>query len=181
MLKVNYRKRIYEYKEKEMPKFKNKRQEYFWLQRQKRKIMLYNIKNVNVQIKDVKKFCFSDNPALIALYSQVVPFCLSDDEYITISRYKKGNDLIVYGLITSDWILNKSDLESKSIEDLKEKVEEIRKTIEIILENPNVKKDISLKNRIILLEYQENELLNYLTYIEEKEVLQKKIGSKKNN
>lgn len=182
MLRINYRKRIYEYKEKEMPKFKNRKQKNFWLQREKRKAMLYNIKNVEVQIKDIKKFCFSDNPALPSLYAQYIPFQLDDEEYITVSRFKNGNDLIVYALITSDWILDESKLEAKSTEEIEEEIIRIRECINKIMQKSENKNEFYLKNQIILLQYKQKELTKYLNKNQEQSfVLQKKIGSKKSD
>ena len=187
VLKVNYRKRIYEYKEKEMPQFSNRRAEHLWLQSEKKEALLLNIKSIDIQVKDVKKMIFSDKSALLCLYSKFIHFDLDDEEYITVNKRKSGNDWIIYTLITSTWILNESELGAKDIEQIKQELIEIRKNINNIMQNPKLKKDISLKNWIVLLGYKESELTEYLNrrenqnHEEKAAVLQKQISSKKNN
>lgn len=187
MLRINYRKNIRKYKPKEKPEFDNLRLEYMWAKNQHKESMLFNIKSVDVQVKDIKKMYFSDDSALICLYSKFAHLGLEDEEYITFSKTKRGNDRFIYSLITSFWILNEAQLEEKDVEELKEEIMKVRKRINDIMQSPKIKRDLSLKNRVVLLEYMQNELSKYLNKKQKQNregtpiILQKRMSSKKNN
>lgn len=93
----------------------------------------------------------------------------------------------MYALITSDWILDEAKLESKNSEEIEVEILSIRESINTLKEESEKKNEFYLKNQIILLQYKESELTEFLTRKETENleqvpvVLQKQISSKKNN
>lgn len=148
-------------KQKEIvpPKFKNKNDEFCWHRKQQMKEQLLNIKHVSVQYKDIKMMLFSNDKRLVNLYMRINFSGVSDEDYISISRFKDGCDIIVSLIINSDWLINEEVLNNMSEEEIH---------IECLLtENKihNLKKlhqTEEIENKIILLEYRLNEFRNYL-------------------
>ena len=141
------------------PKFKSKNDEFCWYRKQQMKEQLLNIKHVSIQYKDIKKMLFSNDKRLVNLYMRTDFNGVSDEDYISISRFKDGCDIIVSLIINSDWLINEEILKNMSEEEI---------NIECLLtENKihNLKKlyqTEEIENKIVLLEYKLNCIREYL-------------------
>lgn len=159
MYKIKILKHKKKHKEFIPPKFKDKNDEFCWYRRQQMKEQLLNIKHVSIQYKDIRMMLFSNDKRLVNLYMKTDFNGISDEEYITISRFKDGCDIIVSLIINSDWLINEEVLSNMSEEDIH---------IECLLtENKifNLKKlyqTEEIENKIILLEYKLSTLREYL-------------------
>lgn len=124
-----------EYVLPQRPEFKTKKSELAWLKREKRKAELLNIKYIQIQVKDIKQFIHSNDKHLLRMYDYFFPFYgLTDEDYIKISKFKEGNDLIISAILSTDWLLN-GDLLSQICDEiilndiafLEERLEELNK------------------------------------------------------
>ena len=148
-------------KQKEIipPKFKDKNEEFCWYRRQKMKEQLLNIKYVSIQYKDIRMMLFSNDKRLINLYMRTNFADVDENDYISISRFKDGCDIIVSLIINSDWLINEEVLNNMNEEEI---------YIEcLLIENKihNLKKlyqTEEIENKIILLEYRLSEFRKYL-------------------
>jgi hypothetical protein len=123
------------------------------------KEQLLNIKHVSIQYKDIRMMLFSNDKRLVNLYMRTNFNDVNDEDYMQISRFKDGCDIIVSLIINSDWLINEEILSNMSEEDIHIEC--------LIIENKiyNLKKQKmteDIENKIILLEYKLNEYRNYL-------------------
>lgn len=162
MIIINRKKKIEQYKFEQMPNFSHKRSAMVWYHVQKMNAELINIKSIDVQVKDIKKMIYSHRPSLVSLYAQ---FNLlgeySDDDYINISKYKKGNKHLIYKILNANWLLKLENLEDKTEEELEyeifclqNKIDEMKKKI-----NSN---EYYYGHNIKLLEYKMSCLEDYI-------------------
>ena len=56
--------------ERDMPNFESRRTKVLWLKYQKKLLALSTIKSVSVQVKDIKRMIYSEDPKLISLYAK---------------------------------------------------------------------------------------------------------------
>ncbi len=170
MLIVNELKKKKEYVEKQQPDFSNPLKKICFLMIKDVDTILLNIKSVSVQIKDIKHMCYSSEPLLVALYVKVSHklSSMDDEEYITLN--KKGNELLIYELIKSYWILKEEDL-NKTVEELLEEVSRLELRIQNIRENVKIRTTdwLSKDWQVKLLEYKKECIMNLLTDIEFKD------------
>ncbi len=98
---------------------------------------------------------YSNSPLLISLYAQYnFNNGYSEDDYINISKYKKGNESLIFAILNANWLLKLEDLENKDEEELEyerfclqSKIDDMKKK----LDSSNFE---SLSNSIKLFEYQ---------------------------
>ncbi len=137
MIIINRKKKVEQYKLEQMPQFSHKMSAMIWYHVQKMNAELINIKSIDVQVKDIKKMIYSYRPSLVSFYAR---FNLlgeySDDDYINISKYKKGNKHLIYEILNANWLLKLGNLEDKTEEELEyeifclqNKVDEMKKKI----------------------------------------------------
>ena len=80
---------------------------------------LINIKSIDIEVKAVKQMIYSNRPNLVSFYAQLnLNENYSDDEYINISKYKKGNKTLIFEILNSNWLLKLENLESKTEKEL---------------------------------------------------------------
>lgn len=172
MIIINKNKTNKEYQIPEMPNFQSRKLKVLWLRRQRMETIVTNIKSVSVQVKDIKQMIYSENPKLISLYAFLQRHnSYNDEDYITISKYKKGNKPKIYALINADWLINIDEINNKSIDEIENECIELENIIE---ELKNRKKErntsISIDDRIKLLQYK---LLCLHEYLSKKEIINK--------
>ena len=113
-----YKIKILKHKKKEKiptpPKFENEYDMACWYRKQEMKSTLLQIKHVSIQYKDIQQMLFASDKRLVNLYMRT-DFTQIDDlnKYIQISRFKDGCDIIVYLIITSDWLVNQEEIEQQ--------------------------------------------------------------------
>ena len=157
MIIINNYKKTKKYQQPQMPEFEYLRTKLVWLKRQKMLSSIYNVKSVSIQVKDIKQMIFSKNLRLVSLYTKFhlnnMINSYSDDDYITISKSSDLNKLRIYALISADWLLNASDLENKSIEELQQECVDLQNEISLLKEKKKTKNYYEIGYRIKLLEY----------------------------
>lgn len=159
MYKIKILKHKKQSKEIIPPKFKNKNDEFCWHRKQQMKEQLLNIKHISIQCKDIRMMLFSNDKRLVNLYMRTDFNGMSDEDYITISRFKDGCDIIVSLIINSDWLINEETLSNMSEKEIHIEC--------LLIENKifNLKKlyqTEEIENKIILLEYKLSTLREYL-------------------
>lgn len=158
MIIITKIKRPKKYQMPEIPNFENKRAKTIWLKRQKMLASIHNIKSVSVQVKDIKQMIYSKNLRLISFFAK---FHLrpdvklySDDDYITILKSTNLNKSLIYALISTDWLLQLSTLENKSIEELQQDCTELQnKILELKERKKQIPNNTDIDYRIKLYEY----------------------------
>lgn len=158
MIIITKIKRLKKYQMPEIPNFENKRAKLIWLKRQKMLASIHKIKSVSVQVKDIKQMIYSKNLRLISFFAK---FHLrqdtklySDDDYITILKSTNLNKSLIYALISTDWLLQLSALENKSIEELQQECMELQNEIlELKERKKQLSNNIDIDYRIKLYEY----------------------------
>ena len=115
----------------ERPNFENKRAKVVWLKTQQMLGAICNIKSVSVQIKDIKHMIYSKNPRLISLYARFRfnNGSYNDNDYITIMNSNSLNKILIYDLISLDWLLNIEELKNKSIDELQKECMDLQNKI----------------------------------------------------
>lgn len=141
------------------PKFKNKNDEFCWYRKQKMKEQLLNIKHVSIQYKDIRMMLFSNDKRLVNLYMRTDFNGVSDEDYISISRFKDGCDIIVSLIINSDWLINEEVLNNMSEEEIHI---ECLLTENKIYQLKKLYQTDEIENKIVLLEYKLNSLREFL-------------------
>lgn len=176
MIIITKNKREKKYIKKEKPEFNSRHEEVNYYMRQKKEVAILNIKSVSVQVKDIKKMLYSYSVPLHS-FSAMFEFIrtknnvlYNDDDYITIQKRTKSNGRLIYALITEDWLINKDELESKTIEGIKNECNELKKEILRLLDI--YEKDKSYRRhrvyyRIKLLQYKLSCLEGYCKDIED--------------
>lgn len=117
---------------------------------------LHNIKNVSVQIKDIKKMIHSQDPRLISLYAKYSRLRMknsyNDEDYITISKTKEMNKSLMYSLINADWLINSEDLKHKSREEIEQECIELEHKISSLKDSQKEKRvSNNIDNKIIAI------------------------------
>ena len=159
-----YKIKILKHKKKEKvltpPKFENEYEIVSWYKKQEMKSRLLQIKHVSIQYKDIQQMLFENDRRLINLYMRT-DFSQIDDlnKYVQISRFKDGCDIIVYLIITSDWLVNQEELEQKTFEEIDQECLQTEQKINELKQQPQTEK---VQNRIILLEYKLETIREYL-------------------
>lgn len=122
--------------EREMPNFESRRAKVIWLKNQKKLLALSTIKSVSVQVKDIKRMIYSEDPRLISLYAKfnLNRQSYNDDDYITFTKRKDINKSLIYSLISADWIINYDDIINKSDNDLLHECNELNSRISSLIE-----------------------------------------------
>lgn len=110
-----------------MPSFKTIRMKIFWVHSQKIFETVHNIESVSVQIKDIKMMRYSNKPRLMALYNRVDIYS-NGDKFVTIVN-EKGNSVLIYDLITADWLIDYEDLQSKIRLEIEEECSKVKNRI----------------------------------------------------
>lgn len=148
-------------KQKEIipPKFKNKNEEFCWYRKQQMKEQLLNIKHVSIQYKDIRMMLFSNDKRLVNLYMRTNFNDVNDEDYMQISRFKDGCDIIVALIINSEWLINEDVISNMSEDEIHI---ECLLTENKIYSLKKVYQTEEVINKIILLEYKLNEYRNYL-------------------
>ena len=120
-------------------------------------MIIINENYVCVQVKDIKMMIYSEKSHLISLHAKLMRrlrngYKMLDDYYIKISN----SDLSFNQLLLENWLINRDDIENKSIEELNVECENIN--IQINLLNEKIKKRdcrsiCNYEYKIILLKY----------------------------
>ncbi len=150
--------------EKEMPNFKLQSAKIMWLNTQKKLLALSTIKKVSIQVKDIKHMIFSEDSKLISLYARfnLTKQTYSDDDYITITK-KIINESLIYSLISTDWLINANDVNSKSVSDIEQEYIDLNNKISKLIEEKSTSPyKHKLDNKIKLYQYKLSCLKEYL-------------------
>lgn len=151
--------------EKEMPNLKTRCAKIMWLNAKKKLLALSTIKNVSVQVKDIKHMIFSEDSKLISLYARfnLTNQTYSDDDYITITKRKSIDKSLIYSLISADWLINANDINSKSISDLEQEYIDLNNKISKLIEEKSTSSyKYKIDNKIKLYQYKLSCLKEYL-------------------
>ena len=151
--------------EREMPNFESRRAKVMWLKNQKKLLALSTIKSVSVQIKDIKKMIYSDEPRLISLYAKfnLNKQSYNDEDYLTFTKRKNSNKSLIYSLISADWIINYNEIADKSDSDLEQECNELSNRISSLIEmKQNSPFKHKLEHKIKLYQYKLLCLSEYL-------------------
>lgn len=162
MIVVTKNKREKKYVCQETPGFHSRYERAIFNRRQNKQEAIQNIKSVSVQVKDIKKMVYSDSVPLQS-FSAKFEFIranssvtYNDDDYITIRKKNNSNGSLIYALITEDWLINKEELKNKTIEELNNECNLLKKEIlrlSDIYENSKPHSRYSVKRRFKLLQY----------------------------
>lgn len=162
MIIINRKKKIEQYKFEQMPNFSHKKSAMVWYHVQKRNAELINIKSIDVQVKDIKKMIYSHRPSLVSLYARFnLSGEYSDNDYINISKNKKGNKQLIYEILNANWLLKLENLEAKTEEELEYEIFCLQNKIDEMQKNINSNAYYS-GHTIKLLEYKLSCLDDYL-------------------
>lgn len=159
-----YKIKILKHKKKEKvltpPKFKNEYDMACWYRKQEMKSTLLQIKHVSIQYKDIQQMLFESDKRLVNLYMRT-NFSQIDDlnKYVQISRFKDGCDIIVYLIITSDWLVNQEELEQQTFEEIDQECLYTEQEIKRLEQEPQTERT---QNKIRLLEYKLNTIREFL-------------------
>ena len=159
-----YKIKILKHKKKEKiptpPKFENEYDMACWYRKQQMKSTLLQIKHVSIQYKDIQQMLFENDRRLVNLYMRT-DFSHIDDlnKYVQISRFKDGCDIIVYLIITSDWLVNQEELEQKTFKEIDQECLDVEKEIRYLQQQPKTDRT---ENKIRLLEYKLNTIREFL-------------------
>lgn len=155
MIVIKKVKKAKKYQMPEMPIFKYRKEKVLWLKRQKKNVTLLNIKNISVQVRDIKQMIYAQNVELRYLYVKFAQQSYYDDEdYITISKYKKGNFSLLYALISADWLINVEDINNKTFEEIGEDCAILEREIsELKIRKQETGNHDTIDKRIKLLQY----------------------------
>ena len=123
----------------------------------KKKISLSDITSIEVQLKDIKQMKHSKKYYLQTLYL-LTDLTGQEEDYIVLSKYKKGTIPFIKELLHTSWLIDKNEIEQKSVFELEK---ECIKLMQLIKKKKNI-------NEIRLLEYKLYCLKEYL--------LQRKLG-----
>jgi len=173
MLIINRNKKLKEYQMPKMPYFEYKRLKYVWLRQQKREAELININSIYIQMKDINQMIYSKSMRLVSLYAKYQR-CKnnikhSDEDYILITKSQKGssgsfNKELIFDIITADWIINLDEIETKSVTELEEELQNLETEIQNLKLrlNNNGLSLVDISNRIKLLEYKKACIDSYI-------------------
>lgn len=164
MVIVENNKRKKKFKMPDMPNFGNRRRSVAWLLNQRKKARLLNVKSVSVQVKDIKMMIYTKKPRLVGLYSKMsFKNALSnEEEYITIHKTSDLNKSLMYEIIEADWLVNKSELDEMSTEEIEAKCRSTECQLQILKGNKAKYSHLKLDDRIKLVEYKLNSMNEYL-------------------
>ena len=163
------------YIQKEVPEFNSRHERAIYYRRQNQQEAIINIKSVDVQVKDIKKMTYSPSVALQSFFARFEfvrtknNVIYNDEDYITISKRKKLGGRLIYALITEDWLINKDELENRTIEDINNECDELKKEIIRLLDIYEKDKSYTrhrIYDRIKLLRYKLSCLEEYLKNME---------------
>ena len=90
-----------------------------WIQKKKKEFNLSDIMSVEVQIKDIKQMKNSKEFYLQMLY-HLVDEKRPEEDYIILSKYKRGTAPYIRELLHTSWLINKKEIEQKSISELEQ-------------------------------------------------------------
>ncbi len=121
---VNKTKIEKKYKFPSMSYLNHRKTQVAWINYQKMKATLINIKSIDIQIKDIRKMIYTSNPLLINLYNKI-NFISSANEtdFIEIKKNSSFNEALIFQILEVDWLLNLADLQNKTPELLTEEIE----------------------------------------------------------
>ena len=122
-----------------------------WIQKKKKELDFSDITSIEVQLKDIKQMKYSKEFYLQMLY-HLVDLTEQEDDYIILSRYKKGTTPYIRKLIHTPWLINEEEIEQKTITELEQDCIQVIQMIKR-------KHDFNTKK---LLEYKLNCLEEYL-------------------
>ena len=159
MYKIKILKNKKKMKEVIPPKFKTKHEEFRWYRKQQMKEQLLNIKYVSIQYKDIRMMLFESDDRLVNLYMRTNFNDVNDEDYINISRFKDGCDIIVSLIINSDWLINEEEFEQKSEDEIQEEINKTQEILNLLKSSNQIE---ITQNRIILLEYKLQEIQFFL-------------------
>ena len=146
---------------------------------------LINIKSIDIEVKAVKQMIYSNRPNLVSFYAQLnLNENYSDDEYINISKYKKGNKTLIFEILNSNWLLKLENLESKTEKELDYERFCLQNEIDDIKKKVNSSNAYYTVNNIKLLEYKLSCLEDYIYQRmnkQESQMLVKKLSAFTNN
>lgn len=180
MIIINKTRKNKKYQTTKIPNFKNKKSKLVWLKQQRMNVILANIKNVSIQVKDIKQMIYSSNSFLVALYTKLsLNNYNSNDDYITIPK-SKYNKTLIYSLITTDWLINYDDIKNKTDEEIEQICMEIENKISKLMDNSIKEKYYcNINNKIRLLQYKLSCLTEYLSKKDNKnEIINPKVRKK---
>ena len=154
MIIINRKKKIEQYKFEQMPNFNHRRAAIVWYHIQQMNAELINIKSIDIQVKDVRQMIYSHNPRLVSLYARLnLIGGYSGDDYINISKYKKGNKSLIFEILNATWLLKLEDLENKTEEELEYESLCLQSRIDDMKRRANSPSAYRTEHNIKLLEY----------------------------
>ncbi len=159
MIIINKKKKIEQYKFEQMPNFSHKRSVIAWHHVQQMKYELLNIKSIDIQVKDIRQMIYSHRPILVSLYAQLDGE-YNDDDYINISKSKRGNKILIFEILNANWILKLDDLKSKTESELEAERCYLQNRIDDMKKKANSSNEYDYN--IKLLEYQLSCLEDYM-------------------
>ena len=150
-----------------MPLSISRRRSVAWLLNQRKNARLLNVKNVSVQVKDVKMMIYTKDARLLSLYAKLKRAELKggsfdDEDYVLICKTSDLNKSLMYSILESDWLLNINELDEMSTElvEAKKKTDECQ--LRILKVDNEKYPHLKLDDRIKLLEYKLGCLDEYL-------------------
>ena len=173
MIIINKYSKVKEYQVPKMPNYERITNKYLWQKKQEMESMLINIKNIDIQVKDINQMIYSNSFRMVSAFAKyqryLRKYSHSDEEFITIYKCEKGNkkpinNELIYDIITADWIINMDEIQIKSRETLLEELMSLEYQIEELKEKLKSSDffNFDLNNKIQLLSYKKTCLENYL-------------------
>lgn len=163
MIIINRKHKIEQYKVSSMPKFSHRRTAIKWEYNEQLNAELINIKSIDIQVKDIRQMKYSSTPLLVSLFAQLdLAGEYSDEDYINISKYKKGNKALIFAILNTDWLLRLEDLENKTEDELEYEILCLQNNLNATKKKENSNNAYNIENHIKLLEYKLSCLETYM-------------------